>query len=107
MRTEAPRWTWYLPTKEYVVCKTSHRCVIKKVYRIREINTAYKTLEVFMHEQVAARKAYIRKELSEGNTDVGKEDVFSRLVLANESESEKLPLDVDELVRFEYIYLWC
>ena len=21
MRTEAPRWTWYLPTKEYVVCK--------------------------------------------------------------------------------------
>lgn len=58
-----------------------------------------------MHEQVAARKAYIRKELSEGNTDVGKEDVFSRLVLANESESEKLPLDVDELVKFEYIYL--
>lgn len=59
---------------------------------------AYKTLEVFMHKQVAVRKAEIRKELSEGIADAGRGDVFSRLVLANESEAQKLPLDDDELV---------
>ena len=51
-----------------------------------------------MKSQVAARKAEIRKDLAEGNTDIERDDVFSRLVLANESMSEKLSLDDEELV---------
>ena len=53
-----------------------------------------------MKEQVKLRKADIRKELVEnGGGDIERSDVFSRLVLANESEAEKLPLDEQELVR--------
>ena len=53
-----------------------------------------------MKEQVKLRKADIRKELVEnGGGDIQRSDVFSRLVLANESEAEKLPLDEQELVR--------
>ena len=52
-----------------------------------------------MKEQVKLRKADIRKELIEnGGGDIQRSDVFSRLVLANESETEKLPLDEQELV---------
>ena len=58
-----------------------------------------------MRQQVALRRAEIRQELAEcaatgrDKADVGRSDVFSRLVLANESETEKLPLDDQELVR--------
>lgn len=52
-----------------------------------------------MKNQVRLRKAEIRKELVEnGGEDIQRSDVFSRLVLANESETEKLPLDDQELV---------
>lgn len=57
-----------------------------------------------MREQVALRKAEIRQELSEGR-EMERSDVFSRLVLANESETEKLPVDDQELVWKMYQYL--
>lgn len=53
-----------------------------------------------MHSQVALRKEEIRQEINENGTlEIRRNDVFSRLVLANESETEKLPLDDEELVR--------
>ena len=52
-----------------------------------------------MHSQVALRKEAIRQEINEnGVLESRRSDVFSRLVLANESETEKLPLDDEELV---------
>lgn len=52
-----------------------------------------------MHTQVARRKSEIRQEIIDnGSSDSSRSDVFSRLVLANESEAEKLPLDDQELV---------
>ena len=69
-------------------------------HRYRYVESAYQTLDAFMKEQVKLRKADIRKELVEnGGGDIERSDVFSRLVLANESEAEKLPLDEQELVR--------
>ena len=58
-----------------------------------------------MRQQVSQRRSEIRQEISEkaatgeDRGDIGRNDVFSRLVLANESETEKLPLDDEELVR--------
>ena len=100
MMTAAPRWTRYLPTKECVHCLFPFfKALIRKFrFRVREVNMACDTLGVFMKSQVAARKAEIRKDLAEGNTDIERDDVFSRLVLANESMSEKLSLDDEELV---------
>ena len=52
-----------------------------------------------MRQHVARRKAEIRQELiDDDNHETTRNDVFSRLVLANESETEKLPLDDQELV---------
>lgn len=57
-----------------------------------------------MKNQVRQRKAEIRKELTEnGGDDFRRNDVFSRLVLANESETEKLPLDDQELVSTPFV----
>jgi hypothetical protein len=72
--------------------------------RFQYSNRAYDTLDAFMRQQVKQRKAEIRQELAEcaetgtDKSDIGRSDVFSRLVLANESETEKLPLDDQELV---------
>lgn len=55
-----------------------------------------------MRHQVAVRKAEIRREIVEnGSEEISRDDVFSRLVLANESEAEKLPLDDQEMVSFK------
>ncbi len=52
-----------------------------------------------MRHQVAVRKTEIRREIAEnGSEEISRDDVFSRLVLANESEAEKLPLDDQEMV---------
>ena len=60
---------------------------------------AHDALDAFMRHQVAVRKAEIRSEIAEnGSEEISRNDVFSRLVLANESEAEKLPLDDQEMV---------
>lgn len=61
---------------------------------------AVMTLEDAMREQIALRRAAIRQEVAEtGSFDAtGHDDIFSRLVLANESESEKTRLDDNEIV---------
>ena len=53
-----------------------------------------------MRTQLEIRRKEIRQEINEtGVSDTSRSDVFSRLVLANESDTEKLPLDAQELVR--------
>ncbi|KAL5531294.1 hypothetical protein ACEPAG_4171 [Sanghuangporus baumii] len=89
-RTSAPRWFWKLPIKKY-----------------QRVETASRTLDAFMHSQVALRKEEIRQEINENGTlDIGRNDVFSRLVLANESETEKLPLDDEELIGNVFVLLF-
>ena len=70
-------------------------------YRYQIVDSAFKSLDTFMHAQVSRRKQEIRKEIIEnGFADSAKNDVFSRLVLASESEGEKLLLDDQELVTY-------
>lgn len=78
------------------------------------MEVARTTLEQFMFAQVALRRAEVRQELAGGNMvgpdgekEVMKDDVFSRLVLANESEQEKLPMDDEELVGASFPYFTC
>ena len=53
-----------------------------------------------MQTQLDIRRKEIRQEINElGAGESSHSDVFSRLVLANESDTEKLPLDGQELVR--------
>ncbi|KAI5123187.1 hypothetical protein M0805_003954 [Coniferiporia weirii] len=90
LRTSAPKWIWWLPFGKY-----------------RYIDTAYQTLDAFMSTQVGRRKAEIRQEITEsGSAESGRSDVFSRLVLANESEAEKLPLDDQELIGNVFVLLF-
>ena len=52
-----------------------------------------------MQSQLDIRRKEIRQEINElGAGESSRSDVFSRLVLANESDTEKLPLDGQELV---------
>ncbi|KAH8110759.1 cytochrome P450 [Phellopilus nigrolimitatus] len=89
-RTSAPKLLWWLPIPKF-----------------RYIETAYQTLDAFIRTQVAQRKAEIRQELTDnGRTEIERSDVFSRLVLANESETEKLPLDDQELIGNVFVLLF-
>ncbi|KAF9493449.1 cytochrome P450 [Pleurotus eryngii] len=63
---------------------------------LRNVRLAHDGLTRFMHEQVADRKAALSGFL-DGSAKPG-EDVLSRLVIANEAESEKLKLTDDEVV---------
>ena len=51
-----------------------------------------------MKSQLELRKKEIRQEINETGSTVDRNDVFSKLVLANENIAEKLPLDAEELV---------
>ncbi|EJD08595.1 cytochrome P450 [Fomitiporia mediterranea MF3/22] len=89
-RLAAPRWVWKLPFK-----------------KIQYIESAHRTLGTFMKNQVALRKQEIRQEMAEnGRLESERSDVFSRLVLANESEAEKLPLDEEELIGNVFVLLF-
>ncbi|PAV19758.1 cytochrome P450 [Pyrrhoderma noxium] len=89
-RTSAPKWFWKLPIQKYQI-----------------VDSAFKSLDTFMHAQVSRRKQEIRKEIIEnGFADSAKNDVFSRLVLASESEGEKLPLDDQELIGNVFVVLF-
>lgn len=78
MMTAAPKWTRYLPTKECVRCSFLFFKVLEHnlQLRVREVNMACDTMGVFMKNQVAARKAEIRKDLAEGNTDIERDDAL-------------------------------
>lgn len=90
MYTMAPGWFLSLPLKKVKYAKQAH-----------------KTLDTFMRHQVAVRKTEIRREIAEnGSEEISRDDVFSRLVLANESEAEKLPLDDQEMIGSTFVLLF-
>ena len=102
VRTSAPNWFWKLPIS---------KCVPRDFFRAHTdtdacsryqyVDKAYKTLDAFMKRQLESRRKEIRQEINEtGVGESGRSDVFSRLVLANECDTEKLPLDSQELVRW-------
>ncbi|TDL22841.1 cytochrome P450 [Rickenella mellea] len=89
IKTILPKWLFSLPVKKF-----------------QRIETAYRTLNEFMHSQVETRKAEIRQEIEMGEDgEGGRSDVFSRLVRANEVSTEKLPLDNQELIGNVYAVL--
>ncbi|EJD08594.1 cytochrome P450 [Fomitiporia mediterranea MF3/22] len=89
-RTSAPKWFWKLPIKKY-----------------QYVESANRTLGAFMKNQVALRKQEIRQDIVDnGKLESERSDVFSRLVLANESEAEKLPLDEEELIGNVFVLLF-
>jgi len=94
------------PNKEvrlYSFPQYSYSRLLSHFNRLTEGRLAHDTLDKFMRHHVASRKDEIRREIVENGMDnINRKDVFSRLVLANESETEKLPLDDGELVRFGY-----
>lgn len=65
--------------------------------RMQKMEKAYETLGGFMHEQIASRKAEVRAVQANGG-DLGRSDVFSRLVEASENAGGKLGLEDSELV---------
>ena len=68
--------------------------------RYQYVDKAYRFIDAFMKTQLEIRRKEIRQEINEtGVSDTSRSDVFSRLVLANESAMEKFPLDAQELVR--------
>lgn len=66
--------------------------VLLTTCRIRDVGKAHKTLDAFMHAQIAERRMEVR------SGSVQKDDVFSMLVRANEDDNGKFPLDDSELV---------
>ena len=69
--------------------------------RLQRTDQAYETLGGFMHEQIASRKAEVRAVQANGG-DLGRSDVFSRLVEASENAGGKLGLEDSELVSEPY-----
>ena len=68
--------------------------------RYQHDDKPYRVLESFKQTQHSIRRKENREEINElGAGESRRSDVFSRLVLANESDMEKLPLDAQELVR--------
>jgi cytochrome P450 len=63
---------------------------------MRETRKAHEQLLGFLQAQVRDRKANVQGQDGEDSNDI---DLFTMLVKANESESEKLRLDDQELVR--------
>ena len=101
-RTAAPKWFWKLPIPKYAI--TVHffkgKATDLVTTRYQHVDKAYRVLESFMQTQLSIRRKEIREEINElGAGESRRSDVFSRLVLANESDMEKLPLDAQELVR--------
>lgn len=68
-------------------------CLYVYLVRFRQMREAHEQLMAFMRTQVRDRKTEIQ------GRDGDRNDVFTMLVKANESESEKLKLDDEELVR--------
>jgi cytochrome P450 len=79
----APKWVWKLP-----------------IGWIRDVGKAHKTLDAFMHAQVAERRMEVRSGF------VQKNDVFSMLVRANEDDNGKFPLDDSELIGNIFVLLF-
>lgn len=86
--TFAPKWIWKLP-----------------IASLRRIHAEYKSLLNFMLQEVAQRRATIEEALKHGESDDSyvKQDVFSRLVLANLTDG-KNNLSDSELVGRSYTY---
>lgn len=75
-------------------------------FRLQHIDKAFRFIGAFMNTHLEIRKKEIRQEISEtGVSESSRHDVFSRLVLANEFDTEKHPLDAEELVRTSYSQL--
>jgi cytochrome P450 len=69
------------------------------LFSIRRISKSVSVLRSFMQKQVDERRQEIRAEIAAGDSQGGRQDVFSMLVRANESEGErKLRLDDSDLV---------
>ncbi|KIM25188.1 hypothetical protein M408DRAFT_331296 [Serendipita vermifera MAFF 305830] len=87
----APKWIWKLPSK-----------------RLRTMWEEYTSLTSFIHTEVAQRKAIIDEALANGGDDAldsVNQDVFSRLVLASQSDG-KQALSDSELIGNTFVLLF-